>query len=406
MPEIVERGHIYIAQPPLYKVKLGKDEQYLKDGVELDAYLLRVAMKDAQLDTGVPGALPLRGEALETLARQYVLANNVVERLSKWMDVEALRAMAGGLELDLDTLQAAEASALALKAALHDADVEAAFDARSDKHVLRIGRRHHGNTKTSVISADFVHGADYEALSTAGRTFKGLVGEGAVVRKGEGERQKEAKVGDFRAAFEFGLHAVERGNPRRQQVAVVAGSEETLGADEAAGVVFAPADATWRTARVCENVLHFGEIAEERLNDVVRTVQVRRAFRVGERESGFIGQRERLFRRVVGEIAAGCLIHQPFAHIAFVRAGFGSELGGGHCPRAGHGPVQAEFFADDHEGNAHRGGDVGQGLAHERMQPIVVDLERFAFKGCIGGRWSSDGTHGKTPLLSGSGGKR
>jgi DNA gyrase subunit B len=201
MPELVERGHIYIAQPPLYKVKLGKDEQYLKDGHELDAYLLKVAMKDARLETGVPGAVTLQGDTLEALARQYVLANNVVERLSKWMDVEALRAMANGLEINLDTLEAAEASALALKAALHDADVSAAFDARSDKHILRIGRRHHGNTKYSVISADFVHGADYEALSTAGRTFKGLVGEGAVVKKGEGERQREARVGDFRAAM-------------------------------------------------------------------------------------------------------------------------------------------------------------------------------------------------------------
>ncbi|HRI17281.1 MAG TPA: DNA topoisomerase (ATP-hydrolyzing) subunit B [Burkholderiaceae bacterium] len=209
MPELVERGHIYIAQPPLYKVKLGKDEQYLKDGVELDAYLLKVAMKDARLDTGVPGAVTLQGEALETLARQYVLANNVVERLSKWMDVEALRAIANGLAIDLDTLAAAEASAVALKAALHDADVEAAFDARTDKHVLRIGRRHHGNTKTSVISADFVHGADYEALSTAGRTFKGLVGEGAVVKKGEGDKQKEAKVADFRAAMAWLMQQAE-----------------------------------------------------------------------------------------------------------------------------------------------------------------------------------------------------
>ncbi len=209
MPELVERGHIYIAQPPLYKVKLGKEEQYLKDGHELDAYLLKVALKDAKLETGVAGAVLLQGDALEALARQYVLAKNVVERLSNWMDVEALRAMANGLALDIDTLEAAEASATALKAALHDAEVTAEFDARTDKHILRVSRMHHGNVKSSVITADFVHGADYEALSLAGQTFRGLVGEGAVVRRGEGERQKEAKVSDFRQAMAWLIQQAE-----------------------------------------------------------------------------------------------------------------------------------------------------------------------------------------------------
>jgi DNA gyrase subunit B len=209
MPELVERGHIYIAQPPLYKVKLGKDEQYLKDGHELDAYLLKVALKDAKLDTGVAGASVLQGDALEALARQYVLAKNVVERLSSWMDVEALRAMANGLALDVDTLEAAEQSAQALKAALHNAEVTAEFDARTDKHILRISRMHHGNVKSSVITADFVHGADYEALSTAGITFRGLVGADAVVRRGEGERQKEMRVGDFREAMAWLIQQAE-----------------------------------------------------------------------------------------------------------------------------------------------------------------------------------------------------
>ena len=213
MPELVERGHIYIAQPPLYKVKLGKEEQYLKDGHELDAYLLKVALKDAKLDTGTTleagGAGVLQGDALEALARQYVLAKNVVERLSNWMDVEALRAMANGLALDVDTLEAAEASALALKNALHDAEVTAEFDARTDKHILRVSRMHHGNVKSSVITADFVHGADYEALSNAGKTFRGLVGAEAVVRRGEGERQKEARVGDFREAMAWLIQQAE-----------------------------------------------------------------------------------------------------------------------------------------------------------------------------------------------------
>ncbi len=209
MPELVERGHIYIAQPPLYKVKLGKEEQYLKDGTELDAYLLKVALKDAQLDTGIEGTAVLQGDALEALARQYVLANNVVDRLSAWMDIEALRAMANGLHLDLDTLQAAEQSATDLKAALHDADVTAQFDTRLDKHILRISRMHHGNVKSSVITADFVHGADYEALSTAGKTFKGLVSNTATVKRGEGERQKQATVADFRQAMAWLIQQAE-----------------------------------------------------------------------------------------------------------------------------------------------------------------------------------------------------
>src|SRR5574337_503538 len=194
MPELVERGHIYIAQPPLYKVKVGKAEQYLKDGHELDAYMLKVAVDSAQVlpDGAAPGGRPaLAGAALEELARKAVLANHVIERLANWMDAEALRAIAGGLRLDLDSAGAAEASAGALQGALHDAQVETQFDARTDKHLLRLGRRHHGNVKASVITQDFVHGADYAALEEAGQTFRDLLGPDAVVRRGEGERMKE-----------------------------------------------------------------------------------------------------------------------------------------------------------------------------------------------------------------------
>jgi DNA gyrase subunit B len=200
MPELVERGHIYIAQPPLYKVKHGKAEQYLKDGSELDAYLLKVALDGASVEPGA-GKPAISGSALEELARQYLLANSVSERLSSWMDVEGLRAIADGLVLDLDSTEAAEASALALQKALHDAEVAAEFDARTEKPLLRISRRHHGNIKSSVITQDFVHGADYEALSKAGLTFNGLLGSDAIVKRGEGERQKEQKVADFRAAM-------------------------------------------------------------------------------------------------------------------------------------------------------------------------------------------------------------
>jgi DNA gyrase subunit B len=200
MPQLVERGHIYIAQPPLYKVKHGKSEQYLKDGVELDAYLLRVALEGAAVEPGA-GKPAIRGVALEELARQYLLATNVIARLSNWMDIEGLRALSDGLALNLDSAAEAERSAVAMQSALHDAMVSAEFDSRTDKHLLRISRRHHGNVKSSVITQDFVHGADYEALFKAGQTFKGLLGQEAVVKRGEGEKQKENKVSDFRAAM-------------------------------------------------------------------------------------------------------------------------------------------------------------------------------------------------------------
>ncbi len=217
MPELVERGHIYIAQPPLYKVKHGKHEQYLKDASELDAYMLKVALDGAVVEPApAEGRAPSSGSTLEELARQYVLATNVIGRLTNWMDVEALRAIADGLGLSLDSAAQAEASAVALAGALHEAEVIAEYDSRSDKHLLRISRRHHGNVKSSVITADFVHGADYEALARAGVTFKGLLGPDAVVKRGEGERQKEHKVGDFRAAMAWLIGQAENGVGRQR----------------------------------------------------------------------------------------------------------------------------------------------------------------------------------------------
>ena len=215
MRDLVERGHIYIAQPPLYKVKHGKHEQYLKDGVELDAFLLKVAIEGASIDPGA-GAPMIEGAALEALARQYVLASGVIERLSVWMDVEALRAMSNGLQLQLDTLEQAQKSAQALQAALEDAVVEAALDERTDKPVLRIGRRFHGNLKVSIVSADFLHGADYEILAQAGAMFQGLLTDDAIVKRGEGEKKKEQKVINFRAAMAWLIEQAENAVSRQR----------------------------------------------------------------------------------------------------------------------------------------------------------------------------------------------
>ncbi len=223
MPELVERGHIYIAQPPLYKVKAGKEELYLKDAPALDGFLLRIALKDASVTTGGTDPQTLSGDTLSELATKHQLAENVIARLSNFMDFEALRAIAGGVHLDLETVEAAEASAVALQARLRElsstgipAEVASEFDVRTDKPLLRISRRHHGNIKSSVISQEFVLGADYAALATAAETFRDLLGDGARVQRGEGERMKSEKVGDFREAMAWLLSEAERTTSRQR----------------------------------------------------------------------------------------------------------------------------------------------------------------------------------------------
>ncbi len=223
MPDLVERGHIYIAQPPLYKVKAGKEELYLKDGPALDGFLLRIALKDASISTGGEASQVLSGDTLEALAQKHQVAEAVIRRLSNFMDAEALRAMADGVSVNLETLEAAAECAPALQAKLRElnttgipAEVAAEFDLRTDKPILRISRRHHGNIKSSVITQDFVRGADYAALAEAANTFRGLLSEGAKATRGEGERQKEEKVGDFRQAMHWLISEAERTTSRQR----------------------------------------------------------------------------------------------------------------------------------------------------------------------------------------------
>ena len=223
MPELVERGHIYIAQPPLYKVKAGKEEQYLKDTAALDGFLLRIAMKDAYVQTSADETAVLTGDTLTELARKHQLAEAVIARLRGFMDAEALRCIADGVSLNLDTVADAEASAVALQVQLRalnatgaPAEVAGEFDVRTDKPILRISRRHHGNVKSSVITQDFVHGADYATLQEAATTFKGLIGEGAKVMRGEGERRKEEKIDDFRGAMRWLIGQAENATARQR----------------------------------------------------------------------------------------------------------------------------------------------------------------------------------------------
>src|SRR5438093_9095323 len=152
MPELVERGHIYIAQPSLYKVKHGKEEAYLKDDHELKQHLLKVALKGAVLTPGV-GKPPLAPEALAELAKSYLLAEAVIERVSRLIDREVLQAILHGVQVDLTRRDLAEAAAEALEAAVGINGVAVAphFDAKTERYQVRIERTRHGNIRMSTI---------------------------------------------------------------------------------------------------------------------------------------------------------------------------------------------------------------------------------------------------------------
>ncbi|MGZ3236209.1 MAG: toprim domain-containing protein, partial [Burkholderiaceae bacterium] len=211
MPQLVERGHIYIAQPPLYKVKSGRDERYLKDDVEEASYMMTVALNGAALIPST-GAEPITGEPLAELVRQFNLANAIMMRLTRVIDRAALTAIMTGVTLNLDTVADAETSAQAMTQTIGDASVHVTVrsDDLSEKHSLRVERMFHGNVKVSVIDADFVQSADYEVLASAAATFKGLLGEGAFIRRGDGEKAKESAVNDFHHAMEWLREEAER----------------------------------------------------------------------------------------------------------------------------------------------------------------------------------------------------
>ena len=227
MPELIERGYIYIAQPPLYKIKQGREERYLKDDFELDQYMLNLSMMQAAL---VPArdAEPITGDALAAIARKYVMADAVVERLSRLMDHDTLHELMDGLALNLDSADEAHASAERLQAALlknvHQisrslapaVEVTAHADESGEKWHLRIIRHLHGNQKISIITQDFLKSSDYKVLSDVAQTLRGLVGEGAEVRRGEGDKVRSQPVGSFREAMRWLLADAEKGVSRQR----------------------------------------------------------------------------------------------------------------------------------------------------------------------------------------------
>jgi len=208
MPDLVERGHIYIAQPPLYKVKHGKEERYLKDDHELKEFLLRLALKEAELYPG--GDRPaLVQDALESVARSYILAEAVIERLGKRIDPAVLAALLKDPEISLADAQSAQRSAERLTALCAPAGlvIEPQYDQKNETQVLVIKRLQHGNLRVGYLDNEFLGSGDYAQIRQTAQVLHGLLAEGAYVKRGEQKRQ----VGEFKEALDWLLEEVKKG---------------------------------------------------------------------------------------------------------------------------------------------------------------------------------------------------
>ena len=203
MPELVERGHIYIAQPPLFKVKQGKHEQYLKDEQELDQYLLESAIKEATLLTKKGGS-NLTGEALGEIARQMVLTEAVIRRIAPHYDEAVLRAILHVGAIDLTSEAKAEKVAQEIRERLinkstEKSEVIVSLDEETKSYKLAVNKFVHGNLESCVIDALFLSSGDYQQLLKTSQMLDGLVGEGAMIQRGE----KSESISNFKEALDW-----------------------------------------------------------------------------------------------------------------------------------------------------------------------------------------------------------
>ncbi|WP_435627948.1 DNA topoisomerase (ATP-hydrolyzing) subunit B [Candidatus Ferrigenium straubiae] len=206
MPELVERGHIYIAQPPLYKIKQGKDERYLKDDQEMKIYMLKSALNNAVLYPAADAA-PIQAEALEEIAKQYFLAEAVIDRLSRFTAPEASHALLTLPTLSLDDAKQAQKSAQLLEAACGGNIKVAVENDEAGEPRLRLEKLYHGNYSLSYMDRDFLNGSDYVQIRQAADILNGLLKPSAYIARGE---QKRA-VTSFKQAIEWLLEEAKRG---------------------------------------------------------------------------------------------------------------------------------------------------------------------------------------------------
>ena len=214
LPEIVEKGYIYIAQPPLYKIKKGKQEHYVKDDAQLNQYLIQLALEKTQLITDETTP-PIQGLGLEKLATAYTQVVSLIERLTRRYDGAFLEQLTYIEPLHEDLKQDRQRFAgwiEKLQQKLDHKAVKAEFKISLDyktgvDFTIAVSKTQHGITKLFSLPALFFHSKDYQKLAKYAEDTAGLFTEASVIKMGE----RQQPVGSFKEAFEWMMKETKKG---------------------------------------------------------------------------------------------------------------------------------------------------------------------------------------------------
>lgn len=214
MPELIRRGHIYIAQPPLYKVKKGKQERYVKDDAELNAYLLQLALENARLYVSAD-APAISDTAFESLAQEYMRVTLQFNRMERRVSREILESLINIKSIKSEELGKRDAVADFGDTLLAQLNVQRNASDRYHLELvehdelfdMKLLRRVHGNDHEVTLDAGFFQSPDYATLATLAEKLDGMLGQGARVERGE----REQTVSTFKDAMEWLLSESRRG---------------------------------------------------------------------------------------------------------------------------------------------------------------------------------------------------
>ncbi len=215
MPELINRGYIYIAQPPLYKLKRGKSERYLKDDAELNEYLLEVALEDAALISDRRPA-PLSGNALKQLCQEYLNVEGTLKRLSRRYDSKLLGSLIYMPTLSVEMLKDAKQTEPFIKGLQERLgahkngaryDVSLGVSSHSGINEIQVIRSEHGAISTSRIDSEFVGSGEYRGMRRLGSQLEEWLGRKGTAKRGE----KTQQIASFEEAFQWLMDEARRG---------------------------------------------------------------------------------------------------------------------------------------------------------------------------------------------------